>query len=183
MNVPESTRIHFTFFCYLIIRLLMLRILVLHEGIDDVDSPCGSNQTPNVHPKPTHVEKHVVTFDVSVFVYFGNVCVGIFWLMSATMKKWKEKQRNLLGTGHYVASPSYRRIGKIFFPDTRCQFAFLPPHFPWRRSYQHVAMFHKMLPFLQHEPHQTISKHIMQGTQKWHQKDANGLKAVPGSKH
>jgi hypothetical protein len=46
----------------------------------------------------------------------------------------------------------------FFFSDARCQFAFLPPHFPWRRSYQHVAMFHKMLPFLQHEPHQNNFK-------------------------
>ena len=183
MNVPESTRIHFTFFCYLIIRLLMLRILVLHEGIDDVDSPCGSNQTPNVHPKPTHVEKHVVTFDVSVFVYFGNVCVGIFWLMSATMKKWKEKQRNLLGTGHYVASPSYRRIGKFFFQTRVVNSRFYLHTFHGDGPISMLPCFIKCYRFCSMNHTKTISKHIMQGTQKWHQKDANGLKAVPGSKH
>ena len=64
-NVPESTRIHFTlvariqFLSSLTAHLLKLRILVLHEGIEDVDLPCCSKQTLNVHPKPTHAEKHV----------------------------------------------------------------------------------------------------------------------------
>lgn len=157
---------------------------MLHEGIDDVDSPCGSNQTQNVHPKPTHVEKHVVTFDVSVFVYFGNVCVGIFWLMSATMKKMKRKTTQF--TRH-------RALCCFTILPTHWQYFFFQTRVVNSRFYLHT--FHgdgptSMLPcfikcyrFCSMNHTKTISKHIMQGTQKWHQKDANGLKAVPGSKH